>query len=101
VNVEVTVTQVPLLDGVIETVMQQVRSSLHENNLQSASDYENFGNFDDSQLAPLVDPQTCGGLVAAVPKARVDDCVNHLREAGYLHAAQIGMSVEAERSRLL
>ena len=101
VNVELIVDQVPLLDGVKEAVMQQVRSSLHDNNAQSATDYENFKDFDDSQIAPLVDPQTCGGLVAAIPKARVEQCVSRLRDAGYLHATEIGSSIEAEQSRLL
>ena len=100
VNVEIVVDQIPLLDGVRETVMQQVRSSLHENNLRSASDYENFEDFDDSQIAPLVDPQTCGGLVAAVPKERASECVSRLQDAGYLYATQIGLSIEAEQSRL-
>lgn len=100
VNVELVVDQVPLMDGVKETVMQEVRSSLHENNLQSVADYEKLGDFDDSLIAPLVDPQTCGGLVAAIPKARVDECISRLRDAGYLHASQIGSSIDAERSRL-
>ena len=101
VNVELIVDQVPLMDGVKETVLQKVRSSLHENNAQSVADYEKFRNFDDSQIAPLVDPQTCGGLIAAIPKARIDECLSRLRDAGYLHVTQIGSSIEAERSRLV
>ncbi len=101
VNVELVVDQIPLMDGAKETVMQQVRSSLHDNNAQSVADYEKRRDFDDSEIAPLVDPQTCGGLVAAIPKAHVDECVDRLRDAGYLHAGQIGLSIESEASRLV
>lgn len=101
VHVELAVDQVSLMDGVKEIVMQQVRSSLHDNNAQSVADYEKLKDFDDSQIAPLVDPQTCGGLVAAIPKAHVDECVDRLRDAGYPNAGQIGLSIESGRSRLV
>lgn len=101
VNVELVVDQIPLLSGVRETVMQQVRSSLHENNIQSAADYAISSALDDSLIAPLVDPQTCGGLIAAIPSECAEECLNRLRGAGYVFAEQIGRSIDEERSRLL
>lgn len=42
------------------------------------------------RLGVLVDPQTSGGLMATVPAARADECVQTLRQAGYAEAAIIG-----------
>ena len=41
-------------------------------------------------LAILCDPQTGGGLLAIVPAARSDECIQALRFAGYSEAAAIG-----------
>ncbi|MCY3885749.1 MAG: selenide, water dikinase SelD [Gammaproteobacteria bacterium] len=101
VHVELVVDQIPILDGVKEALMQEVRSSLHDNNMQSVADYDNSQDFDDSLITPLVDPQTCGGLVAAIPSDFAAECVDRLRAAGYHHAVQIGESMDAIRSRLV
>jgi selenide,water dikinase len=40
---------------------------------------------------PLIyDPQTAGGLLAAVDKDKVDACIRDLREAGYHATCRIG-----------
>lgn len=54
---------------------------------------------DTPELRLLADPQTCGGLLAAVPEARVEACVAALREAGYDAARVVGrLHARAERA---
>jgi len=42
------------------------------------------------ELRLLADPQTCGGLLAAVPESRAEACVAALQEAGYDAARIVG-----------
>lgn len=96
VGIELFVDQIPTLPGVADAVQSDVRSSLHENNAQALNDFENGGEISQEELVPLVDPQTCGGLVAAIPHARVYQCISDLKNAGFADACQIGVSC-AER----
>ena len=46
----------------------------------------------------LYDPQTAGGLLAAVPGDRAAACVAALREGGDLHAAVVGAVLSSQDS---
>jgi selenide,water dikinase len=45
---------------------------------------------DDPRVGLLCDPQTCGGLLAAVPSDRAHDLLAALQAAGH-RAAQVGL----------
>ena len=45
---------------------------------------------DAPELRLLADPQTCGGLLAALPDARAEACIAALRDAGYADARLVG-----------
>ncbi|MBM5828862.1 MAG: hypothetical protein FJ050_12640, partial [Cyanobacteria bacterium M_surface_7_m2_040] len=42
----------------------------------------------------LIDPQTCGPLLAALPAAQAAAALPVLKQAGFLHAAVIGRVVD-------
>lgn len=49
----------------------------------------------DARVRLLCDPQTCGGLLASVPQAQAQACVDALRSAGFVHADIVGRVIEA------
>ncbi|HCY05378.1 MAG TPA: selenide, water dikinase SelD [Gammaproteobacteria bacterium] len=90
----VRVASVPVLPGTAAAMAAGVRSSLHGANEQALADYAIAQSLvTDARLGVLVDPQTSGGLLACVPAARADECVQALQQAGYAEAAIIGRTM--------
>lgn len=82
VAVELSCDDVPLMLGAAALCAKGVRSSLFA---------QNRADLPDIDLPDLMfDPQTAGGLLAAVPEPEADALVSELRAAGYKDAARIG-----------
>jgi selenide,water dikinase len=100
VDVALALDRIPVLDGARETVARGVFSSLQPQNVRlrrAIRDLDAVAAHPDYPL--LFDPQTAGGLLAAVPASRAESCVAELRRAGYAQAAVIGI-VRARGGRL-
>ena len=91
-GVEITLSAVPLLPGAGILVEQGIRSSLHDANRAAVR------LADDSRGNPiaelLFDPQTSGGLLAALPRVQAEAAVDRL-QAGGQTAAIIGRLTNA------
>lgn len=84
VAARITLADVPLLPGALEQAQAGVRSTLYPDNRALAP------HMAETALTSLLfDPQTCGGLLAAVPGSEATDRLEALRAAGYT-AALIG-----------
>jgi len=94
VGVVVDLGCVPLLSGV-ERLLGQLQSSLQQANELALADYQLRGALlpDDVRLRALADPQTAGGLLAAVPAEHAASCLQRLQAAGF-EAAEIGRIVD-------
>ena len=91
---ELDLNAIPLMNGAMELSASGVRSSLFEDNQIGA------GPINGPAIDLLFDPQTAGGLLAAVPERTVDATLKKLQEAGYT-AAAIGEITEAPEIRTL
>src|SRR3954452_19110898 len=81
----------PLLEGARETVVAGVFSSLQPQNVRLRRAIRNLEEAAESPLYPLLfDPQTAGGLLAAVPALQAKACVAALQASGYPRAAIVG-----------
>ncbi len=86
VGAKLDVGSIPLMDGAAELSAQGIRSSLFADNQDGAGMVAGPGH------DLLFDPQTTGGLLAAVPADAAEKTLRELRDAGY-PAAIIGMII--------
>ncbi len=82
---------IPTMAGALPLLRQGIRSTLHESNKVACPEAQAFGH---QAIELLFDPQTAGGLVAAVPKDKAEAVIEALKVAGYESAAVIGYVVE-------
>ena len=74
---------VPLLEGAAELAAAGITSTLYPANARAAGAFRAPpANARDPRWQLLFDPQTAGGLLAAVPADRADACVKALLEGG-------------------
>lgn len=87
---ELQAESVPLLPGALTLAGRGITSTLKPANDVALTECQIAARFHHHPLlALLTDPQTSGGLLAAVPAAQADSCLQQLRDAG-LDAACIG-----------
>jgi selenide,water dikinase len=92
VDVTLAIDRVPLLAGARETLALGIFSSLQPQNVRLRRAIRELDVAAGHPLYPMLfDPQTSGGLLAAVPLDEADRCIAALRAAGYAVAAIIGM----------
>ncbi len=87
----VNLAAVPALDGALETLSVGIVSSLQDQNLRQETIIANrHDHRTTARYQLLFDPQTAGGLLAAVPGETAHGCIRDLHGAGYDDAAVIG-----------
>lgn len=91
VAVELDLEAIPVLEGALETLQMGIVSSLHPQNLRASRQISNLSQVRDRFNYPLLfDPQSSGGLLAAIPDERAGACVASLKTLGYTHSRIIG-----------
>jgi selenide, water dikinase len=91
VSARVAIKDVPVYRGFEEVVSRGIVSSLHRDNAKMACRVDGPG-----APAWLFDPQTSGGLLAAVKPEQVEATLQRLHQAGYAKAAVIGTVVPTD-----
>jgi selenide, water dikinase len=92
VDVTLAIDRVPLLAGARETLALGIFSSLQPQNVRLRRAIRELDVAAGHPLYPMLfDPQTSGGLLAALPLDEAERCVAALRAAGYADAAIIGV----------
>ena len=102
VTVEVEVEAVPVFDGVLECLRNNMISGAAERNREYAAKFiEKDPDVGENLEALLYDPQTSGGLLMAVPGAIADEVLARLRGRGLSRAARIGRVVSESEGKIL
>ena len=90
-SVRLRLAKLPLLDGTMACLRAGIFSSLHPQNRKFESSVLNIHEYADETLAEvLFDPQTAGGLLAAVSAEQAEQVVGELQASGYAQACIIG-----------
>lgn len=96
VAVDLDLSQLPVLPGALEKIGRGVESTMAPANAAFEARMTSLPETPAGRV--LFDPQTSGGLLAAVPDDAAEAALQALRDAGYADAVEIGCFVEA-RSR--
>jgi len=95
IGARIDLSAVPLLRGVAELMQAGFASTLAPSNRAQVPELR-FGAIKVlSNSDILFDPQTAGGLLAAIPNTRLDACVSDLKNAGYMDAVAIGQITDS------
>ncbi len=90
-TLRIDVSAVPLMDEVLEVYRRGMTTGVNAVNRQLVESHWHFErSLDKAEEEILVDPQTSGALLLAVPEAQADDLVSALRDAGVAPATRIG-----------
>jgi selenide,water dikinase len=93
VDVVLALDRIPVLEGARETIAMRIFSSLQPQNVRLRRAIRSLDAIASHPDYPLLfDPQTAGGLLAAIPAARASSCVSDLIRLGYAAAAVIGLA---------
>ena len=88
VQIQINVADVPLMDGAADLAARGVRSSLFTDNVAGAGAWEGVSG---PTTDLMFDPQTAGGLLAAVSAKTAVATLAALHSAGHTQAAIIGV----------
>jgi selenide, water dikinase len=80
VTLQIAATMVPALPGALEAFRRGIRTGGAERNAAYLESRVDWGNTPDELRALLIDPQTSGGLLVAVPAHRVDEYLSLVPE---------------------
>jgi selenide,water dikinase len=81
VSIRIRVSQLPLLPGAEAAWQRGIRTGGAERNTAFLESRVDYGTATEFERAILVDPQTSGGLLVAMPAARVADYLSLVPEA--------------------
>ncbi|MGF1515694.1 MAG: selenide, water dikinase SelD [Elainellaceae cyanobacterium] len=91
VGLTLKLSALPLLDGAADTIAEGLLSSLQPQNQRAEARLQNRQQVQRLPHYPaLFDPQTSGGLLAAVPREKAMSCLAALQQLGYAHSAIVG-----------
>ncbi len=94
-SVRLYLDQIPIFTGFQECVAKGIVSSLHSQNRELLDRMEvQDGLSQTTRFEALFDPQTSGGLLAAIPKDKFAACVEELKAKGYPETQCIGEVIE-------
>ncbi len=93
-------SSIPVMEGVDHCLQNNWLSTLHPENLHAQNSLINVEQFSTHKRYPILyDPQTAGGLIAAIPADRAQACLKELQNGDCPEAAIIGEVARREANQ--
>ena len=89
-SARVFTSALPILPGALDLARRGVGPGGQKRNLAYVAEHVTFGDVSEELRSVAVDPQTSGGLLAAVPPNRLSGLLCDLQSSGALAAAVVG-----------
>jgi selenide,water dikinase len=90
-SVKLNLSSLPIMDGALEMIETGIFSSLQEQNVRLRRAIKDPGELTGHEHFPMLfDPQTSGGLLAAIPADNAEACLAELKALGYPASVVIG-----------
>lgn len=100
VDVFLEIGELPVMHSALEMYRRGVSTGVNAENRRKVMPHARFeSNVPDWHREIVFDPQTSGGLLAALPESQADDAVAALREAGDMWAKRVGSVAEPAGDR--
>jgi len=98
-SIELELNTLPIMDGALEMIENGIFSSLQEQNIRLRRAIKDPGKLREHKNFPLIfDPQTSGGLLAAIPVENTEACLTELQTLGYPASTIIGSVIDNDQS---
>ena len=102
VTLQLSMDRIPIMRDALEMYRRGVNTGVNPHNRQMVQDYIQLeGDWPDWHREIMYDPQTSGGLLAALPSEAADDLVEALRAAGVDHACRVGEVLPPDKRDIL
>ena len=102
VTFRIRMERLPIMDGTLDMYRKGVSTGVNKANRSLVEDHFHFEvELPKWHQEIVFDPQTAGPLFAAVPAEQAEAVVKELREAGLVHAVEIGEVVERESHSII
>ncbi len=91
-SVQINLEMLPIMAGALDMIAAGIFSSLQEQNVRLMRAIKNSDKLRQHKHYPMLfDPQTSGGLLAAIPATNADACLTELKTLGYPVSVIIGV----------
>lgn len=101
-SARIKLDNLPILEGADTCMRAGIFSSLQPQNRKFSRHISNLEEFSDHPaLELLFDPQTAGGLLAAIPADQCETIITELKQAGYEQSVIIGRVIATKQEGVL
>jgi selenide,water dikinase len=97
VSVEITVTNLPMLQGAMDLLRSEILNRAHRTNLRYVEPEVDFSDIPAEYRWATLDPQTSGGILFAVPAEQAQLALDRVRRR-FPHSSMVGRVVQELRA---